>query len=379
MSRAMARRHILVTGGAGYIGSHTVVELMALGHEVVIIDNLCNSKASVVDRIARIAGRRAGFAQADIRDRRALRRLFAQHRFDAVMHFAGLKAVGESVQKPLSYYDGNVSGSVTLLECMAEAGLKTIVFSSSATVYGEPPSLPIPEDSPLSAGNPYGRSKLMVEDILRDTAAADPGWRVALLRYFNPVGAHGSGLIGEDPRGLPNNLMPYIAQVAAGRLKELLIFGADYPTPDGTGVRDYIHVVDLARGHLAALETLGGRCGVLTVNLGTGRGYSVLEMVRAFSAASGKPVPFRVVERRPGDVAQCYADTARARALLGWQAQLGLEAMCRDTWRWQCAAGAADESAGMTPGFENRSMSDKVVTLAAPMPAPQVSTPGRRR
>lgn len=347
----MPRRNILVTGGTGYIGSHTAVELMALGHEVLIVDNLCNSKASVVDRIARIAGRRAGFAQLDIRDRRGLRRLFAQHRFDAVMHFAGLKAVGESVQKPLSYYDGNVSGSVALLECMAEVGLKTIVFSSSATVYGEPASLPIPEDSPLSAGNPYGRSKLMIEDILRDTAAADPGWRVALLRYFNPVGAHATGLIGEDPRGLPNNLMPYIAQVAAGRLKELLIFGADYPTPDGTGVRDYIHVVDLARGHLAALEALAGRAGVLTVNLGTGRGYSVLEMVRAFAAASGKTVPYRIVERRPGDVAQCYADTTRARTLLGWQAQLGLEAMCRDTWHWQCAADTASVPTAMTPLF----------------------------
>lgn len=350
----MRKSHILVTGGAGYIGSHAVVELMSLGHEVVIVDNLCNSKASVIDRLARITGRRPRFAQLDIRDRRGLARLFAQHRFDAVMHFAGLKAVGESVQKPLAYYDANLSGTITLLESMAETGLKSMVFSSSATVYGEPASLPIPEDSPLSASNPYGRSKLMIEDVLRDAYAADPEWRIALLRYFNPVGAHGSGLIGEDPRGLPNNLMPYIAQVAAGRLKELLIFGADYATPDGTGVRDYIHVVDLARGHLAALDALDGRAGVLTVNLGTGRGYSVLEMVRAFSAASGRAVPYRIVERRRGDVAQCYADTTRARTLLGWQAQLGLEAMCRDTWRWQCSADTAIGSVAMTPLFASR-------------------------
>jgi len=374
----MHKRHILVTGGAGYIGSHTAVELMALGHEVVILDNLCNSKASVVDRIARIAGRRAGFAQLDIRDRRGLRRLLAQHRFDAVMHFAGLKAVGESVQKPLAYYDGNVSGSVVLLECMAEAGLRTLVFSSSATVYGEPASLPIPEDSPLSASNPYGRSKLMIEDILRDTAAADAGWRIALLRYFNPVGAHGSGLIGEDPCGLPNNLMPYIAQVAAGRLKELLIFGSDYPTPDGTGVRDYIHVVDLARGHLAALEAVARQPGVLTVNLGTGRGYSVLEMVRAFVAASGRPVPYRIVERRPGDVAQCYADTARAQALLGWKAQLGLDAMCRDTWRWQCAADAGGPP-GVRPVFVDPAAASRVAGLSQSVPVPHISSSAPRR
>jgi UDP-glucose 4-epimerase len=342
----MSRQKILITGGTGYIGSHTAIELMAIGHEIYIVDNLCNSKASVIDRIERIAGRRAGFAQLDIRDRSGLRRLFAQRRFDAVIHFAGLKAVGESVQKPLSYYDGNVSGSVALFECMAEAGVKTIVFSSSATVYGDAASLPIREESPLSASNPYGRSKLMIEDILRDTAAADSGWRIALLRYFNPVGAHASGLIGEDPRGLPNNLMPYIAQVAAGKLEELMIFGADYPTPDGTGVRDYIHVVDLARGHIAALDALAARPGVLAVNLGTGRGYSVLEMVRAFAAASGRAVPYRIVGRRPGDVAQCYADTARARVLLGWQAQHGIDAMCRDTWRWQQRAGEAHSETG---------------------------------
>ena len=325
----------LITGGTGYIGSHTVVELMAAGHEIFILDNLCNSKASVLDRIQRIVGRRPRFEQIDVRDRPALRRIFSSHRFDAVVHFAGLKAVGESVERPLEYYDNNVSGSVALFDCMGEAGLRTIVFSSSATVYGEPATVPIREDFPLSACNPYGRSKLMIEDVLRDTAAADSAWRIALLRYFNPVGAHSSGLIGESPNGIPNNLMPYIAQVAVGKLKELRVFGDDYPTPDGTGVRDYIHVVDLARGHLAALNALRQRPGVLTVNLGTGRGYSVLEMVRAFAAASGKPVHYRVVGRRPGDVAQCFADPSLARATLGWQAQLGIDAMCTDTWRWQ--------------------------------------------
>ena len=330
-----APQTILVTGGTGYIGSHMVVELMTAGHDVVIIDNLCNSKASVLDRIQRIVGRRPRFEQIDVRDRPALRRLLSSQRFDAVMHFAGLKAVGESVQKPIQYYENNVSGSLALLECMIEVGVRTIVFSSSATVYGEPASVPIREDFPLSASNPYGRSKLMIEEILRDTAATDPAWRVALLRYFNPVGAHTSGLIGEDPNGIPNNLMPHIAQVAVGKLKELPVFGSDYPNPDGTGVRDYIHVVDLARGHLAALNALGQRPGVLTLNLGTGRGYSVLEMVRAFAAASGKPVPYRIVGRRPGDIAQCYADPTLARETLGWQAQLGIDAMCADTWRWQ--------------------------------------------
>ncbi len=326
---------ILITGGAGFIGSHSAVELIAAGYDVFIIDNLCNSKASVLDRIERIAGRRPGFAQIDIRDRAALRPLFAGHRFDAVIHFAGLKAVGESVERPLAYYDNNVSGSVALFECMMDAGVRTIVFSSSAAVYGEPAAVPIREDFPLSASNPYGRTKLMIEEILRDVATTDPAWRIALLRYFNPVGAHSSGLIGEDPNGIPNNLMPYIAQVAVGKLKELPVFGTDYPTPDGTGVRDYIHVVDLARGHLAALSALRERSGILTVNLGTGRGYSVLEMVRAFAAASGKAVPHRIFARRPGDIAQCYADPALAREALGWQAQLGIEAMCADTWRWQ--------------------------------------------
>jgi len=330
-----ASNRILITGGTGYIGSHTVVELMAAGHQVFIVDNLCNSKASVLDRIERIAGRRPGFAQLDVRDRAALRQLFSAHRFEAVIHFAGLKAVGESVAKPLAYYDNNVSGSVALFECAAEAGIRTMVFSSSATVYGEPASVPIREDFPLSAHNPYGRSKLMIEEILRDLAKTDAGWRVALLRYFNPVGAHASGLIGEDPNDIPNNLMPYIAQVAVGKLKELPVYGADYATPDGTGVRDYIHVVDLARGHLAALNALRDRRGVLTVNLGTGRGYSVLEMVRAFAAASGKPVPYRIVARRPGDIAQCYADPTLALATLGWKAEFDIDAMCADTWRWQ--------------------------------------------
>ncbi len=330
---------ILVTGGTGYIGSHTVVELMASGKEVLIVDNLCNSKASVLDRIERIAGRRPGFAQLDVRDRIALRKLFSAHRVDAVIHFAGLKAVGESVTRPLAYYDNNVSGSVALFECMVEAEVKTIVFSSSATVYGDSPQMPIREEFPLSASNPYGRTKLMIEEILRDLAKSASGWEVALLRYFNPVGAHASGLIGEDPNGIPNNLMPYIAQVAMGQLKELPVYGNDYPTPDGTGVRDYLHVVDLARGHLAALTALRTHSGVLTVNLGTGRGYSVLEMVHAFAAVSGKPVPYRIVERRQGDIAQCYADPAFARKLLGWQAQLGIDAMCADAWRWQQWAG----------------------------------------
>jgi len=326
---------ILITGGAGYIGSHTAVELMAAGEEVFVIDNFCNSKASVLERVERIAGRRPGFAQLDIRDRAALRLLFASHRFEAVIHFAGLKAVGESMTKPFLYYDNNVAGSLALFETMAEAGVKQLVFSSSATVYGDPHAVPIREDFPLSATNPYGRSKLMIEEILRDVARSDPAWRIALLRYFNPVGAHASGLIGEDPNDIPNNLMPYVAQVAAGKLAELSVFGADYPTPDGTGVRDYIHVVDLAAGHLAALRALAERTGVITVNLGTGRGYSVLEMVRAFTAASGRPVPFRVVARRPGDIAQCYADPSLARELLGWHAPRGIDEMCADTWRWQ--------------------------------------------
>ncbi len=326
---------ILVTGGTGYIGSHTAVELMAAGHEVFMVDNLCNSKASVLERIARIAGRKPGFAALDVRDRPALRKLLAMERFDAVIHFAGLKAVGESVAKPLRYYDNNVCGSVALFECMMEAGVKTLVFSSSATVYGQPDSVKYREDFPLAPVNPYGHTKRMVEDILRDTARSDSEWRIALLRYFNPVGAHSSGLIGEDPNGIPNNLMPYIAQVAMGKLKELPVYGNDYPTPDGTGIRDYIHVTDLARGHLAALNALTINEGTITVNLGTGRGYSVLEMVHAFSTASGVEVPYCVAPRRAGDLAEYFADPTLAQKLLGWETQLGIDAMCADTWRWQ--------------------------------------------
>jgi len=326
---------VLVTGGAGYIGSHACVELLQAGHDVIVFDNLCNSKAGVLDRIEQIAGRRAEFIAGDIRDRAALERVFAGRSIAAVLHFAGLKAVGESVAQPLEYYDNNVHGSMVLFETMARHEVRTLVFSSSATVYGTPAALPIREDFPLGAANPYGRSKTMVEDMLRDLAIADPRWRIALLRYFNPVGAHESGLIGESPSGIPNNLMPYISQVAAGKLQVLSVYGDDYETADGTGVRDYIHVVDLARGHLAALDYLGKSAGVITVNLGTGEGYSVLDMVHAFERASGKKIPYRIVGRRPGDIAACYADPQLARTLLGWQAELDLDRMCRDTWRWQ--------------------------------------------
>lgn len=326
---------ILVTGGTGYIGSHTVVELLARGESVLILDNLSNSSLKVLDRIEAISGRRPGFVQGDIRDQALLARLFAENPIAAVVHFAGLKAVGESVAKPLAYYDNNVTGSLCLFRAMAEAGVRKLVFSSSATVYGDPHRVPIREDFPLQATNPYGRSKLMIEEILRDQLCADPAWRVAILRYFNPVGAHVSGLIGESPNGIPNNLMPFISQVAVGQRPELSVFGNDYPTPDGTGVRDYIHVVDLALGHLAALDALARAPGELTVNLGTGQGYSVLEMIQAFEKASGKPVPFRIVARRPGDIASCYADPANAEARLGWRARRDLATMCEDVWRWQ--------------------------------------------
>lgn len=326
---------VLVTGGAGYIGSHAVVELIAAGHEVVILDNLSNAKPEAVRRVSAITQREIPFVQGDIRDRETLRRLFAVHDLDAVMHFAGLKAVGESVEKPLAYYDNNVTGSLTLFEVMGEAGCKSIIFSSSATVYGDPASVPIREDFPTSATNPYGRSKLMIEEMLRDLAASDPAWRVVLLRYFNPVGAHESGMIGEDPNGIPNNLVPYIAQVAIGRLPRLRVFGGDWPTRDGTGVRDYIHVVDLARGHVAALAWLGRSRGVGIFNLGTGRGYSVLEMVRAFAEASGRDIPYEIVGRRPGDIAECYADPSLAERELGWRAERTLAQMCADSWRWQ--------------------------------------------
>lgn len=326
---------VLLTGGAGYIGSHTAVECLTAGHEVVVFDNLSNSSVKSLDRVAQIAGKSVTFVQGDIRERAALRALFARHAIDAVVHFAGLKAVGESVEKPLLYYDNNIAGSIALFEEMTAAGVKSVVFSSSATVYGDPATVPITEDFPLSATNPYGRSKLFIEEMLRDIALADAGWNIALLRYFNPVGAHESGLIGEDPRGIPNNLMPYVAQVAVGRRPQLSVFGGDYPTPDGTGVRDYIHVVDLARGHVAALNKLLKLGGVQTWNLGTGRGVSVLDMVHAFEAASGKPVPYQIVARRAGDVAQCWADPSRAARDLDWRAEYDLPRMCADAWRWQ--------------------------------------------
>ena len=326
---------ILVTGGAGYIGSHTCVELLMAGHDVVVIDNLSNSSSVVFDRIERICGRRPVFHEVDVRNSDKVAEILSDHGIKAVIHFAGLKAVGESVAQPLQYYDNNVTGSLALFGAMKETGVRTLVFSSSATVYGDPHSVPIHEDFPLSATNPYGRSKLMVEEILRDLILSDDAWHIALLRYFNPVGAHESGLIGEDPGGTPNNLMPYISQVAVGRRKELQIFGGDYPTSDGTGVRDYIHVVDLAFGHIAALDWLQQHKGVHTFNLGTGQGKSVLEVVRAFEAASGKHVPYRIVDRRPGDIAQCYADASHAQRELGWKAQRGITEMCRDAWNWQ--------------------------------------------
>ncbi|KXS30782.1 MAG: UDP-glucose 4-epimerase/UDP-galactose 4-epimerase [Candidatus Gallionella acididurans] len=326
---------ILVTGGAGYIGSHTCLELLMAGHDVAVIDNLSNSKQVVFDRIERICGRRPVFYGDDVRNSDKVAEILSGHGIEAVIHFAGLKAVGESVAQPLRYYDNNVTGSLSLFGAMMETGVRTLVFSSSATVYGDPYSVPIHEDFPLSATNPYGRSKLMVEEILRDLIVADDSWHITLLRYFNPVGAHESGLIGEDSGGSPNNLMPYISQVAVERRKELQIFGGDYPTPDGTGVRDYIHVADLASGHIAALDWLQQHKGVHTFNLGTGQGKSVLEVVRAFEAVSGKHVPYRIVERRPGDIAQCYADVSRAERELGWKAQRGITEMCRDAWNWQ--------------------------------------------
>lgn len=326
---------ILVTGGMGYIGSHTVVELLIAGHDVVVIDNLVNARASVRDRVMQIAGRSFDFVEGDVRDRAALETIFVQHGIDVVIHFAGLKAVGESVEQPLRYYDNNITGSLILFETMQKFCVKQLVFSSSATVYGDPESVPILEDFPLSATNAYGRSKLMIEEILRDLVRADPQWRVALLRYFNPVGAHESGLIGEEPNGIPNNLLPYIAQVAEGTRERLSVFGGDYSTPDGTGLRDYIHVVDLALGHLATLKKLAASTGVVTYNLGTGRGYSVLEMVAAFERACGKAIPYQIVDRRPGDIAACYADVGLAERELGWKALREVNQMCADAWRWQ--------------------------------------------
>ncbi|MFP5400675.1 MAG: UDP-glucose 4-epimerase GalE [Gammaproteobacteria bacterium] len=326
----------LVTGGAGYIGSHTCVELLAAGREVVVVDDLSNSSPEALRRVEALGGRGLNaFVRGDVRDRALMARIFAEHAVEAVIHFAAKKAVGESVAQPLAYYDNNLQGLISVLQAMDAAGCRRMVFSSSATVYGDPASVPIDEGFPTTATNPYGWTKLMGEQILRDLGKADARWNIVLLRYFNPVGAHPSGRIGEDPDGLPNNLMPYVSQVAVGRLPRLRVFGNDYPTPDGTGVRDYIHVVDLALGHLRALERIEALSGVTTLNLGTGRGYSVLEMVKAFEAASGRAVPYDVVERRPGDVAACWADPGRARELLGWTAERDLQAMCVDAWHWQ--------------------------------------------
>jgi UDP-glucose 4-epimerase len=328
---------VLLTGGTGFIGSHTCVELMAAGWTPILFDNLCNSSAVVLDRIETITGRRPAFVEADLLDRAAVDRALRDYPVDAVIHFAGLKAVGESVADPLRYYENNVAGTLVLVDAMRRHDVKRMVFSSSATVYGMAELMPLNEDAPLEPINPYGRSKLIVEQILGDLGASDPAQRTMLLRYFNPVGAHPSGIIGEDPRGTPNNLVPFVAQVAVGRQPRLRVYGNDYPTADGTGVRDYIHVVDLAQGHVAALAKLMDRAAPResVVNLGTGRGHSVLEVVRSFEAACGKPIPFEIVARRPGDVATCYADVTRARTLLAWQASRGLDAMCVDAWRWQ--------------------------------------------
>ncbi len=326
---------ILVTGGAGYIGSHTCLELLSAGHEVAVVDNLCNSKFESLRRVQKLAESTLDFHEIDLRDRGGVEKAFQAFVPDAVIHFAGLKAVGESVEKPMLYFDNNLTGTFVLCEVMKEAGVKNLVFSSSATVYGDPHKTPITEDFPLSATNPYGRTKLMIEEILSDLYRSDSSWNIAVLRYFNPVGAHKSGMIGEDPNGIPNNLLPYVAQVAVGRLPKLRIFGNDYPTPDGTGVRDYIHVVDLAKGHLKALEKLAQNPGAVTYNLGTGRGYSVLEMRNAFAKASGREIPFEIAERRPGDIASCYADPQKAKDELGWVAERGVQEMCDDAWRWQ--------------------------------------------
>jgi UDP-glucose 4-epimerase len=328
---------VLVTGGAGFIGSHTVVSLIEAGHEAVIVDNLANAKRSVVNRIARIAGQEPEFVEADVRDLDAMEKIL-QAGFDACIHFAALKAVGESVEKPLLYYDNNVGGTFTLLEALTGAGVKSFVFSSSATVYGDPDqaSLPLTESTPIGAAtNPYGWTKIMMEQILRDAQVSDAEWSISILRYFNPVGAHPSGLIGEDPSGVPNNLMPYVAKVADGQLPRVRVFGGDYPTPDGTGVRDFVHVVDLAEGHVRALERLASQPGVFTYNLGTGQGHSVLEVITAYERQSGRPVPYEIVERRAGDVAANWADVSKARRDLGWEATRDLDDMCADSWRWQ--------------------------------------------
>lgn len=326
---------VLLTGGAGYIASHTAICLLEAGFEVLALDNFCNSQAEAVRRVERISGKSLPLIEGDIRDAALLRQVFSQHDICAVIHFAGLKAVGESTAQPLRYYDNNVAGTVNLCQVMAEFGVKQLVFSSSATVYGDARQMPIREDAPRSATNPYGQSKLMLEYILADLQASDPSWRIAILRYFNPVGAHESGMIGEDPNGPPNNLMPFISQVAVGKRAQLSVFGNDYPTADGTGVRDYIHVMDLADGHVKALQYLQQQPGLVTVNLGTGQGYSVLQMVQAFSEINQVAVPYQIVARRPGDIAECYADPAKAKALLGWQASRTLADMVQDSWRWQ--------------------------------------------
>jgi UDP-glucose 4-epimerase len=326
---------VLVTGGAGYIGSHACVALIEAGYEVVVLDNLCNSSSVALERLQEICGTSPALVQGDIRDRDCLDRIFQTHTITAVLHFAGLKAVGESVDIPLQYYDSNVAGSLVLLAAMQHAGVRNLVFSSSATVYGDPPTVPIREDFALAPTSPYGRTKRMVEDILADWQGANPDWSICRLRYFNPVGAHPSGRIGEDPQGFPNNLMPFVAQVAVGKLEKLFVFGDDYATPDGTGVRDYIHVMDLVEGHVGALDYICRQRGLHTINLGTGNGVSVLEMVRAFEHASGRAVPYEIVARRPGDIATCWADPALAEELLQWKASRGLEQMCEDAWRWQ--------------------------------------------
>lgn len=328
---------ILVTGGAGFIGSHTVIELIAAGHAPVVVDNLSNSSREALLRAGAIAGAQIPFYEADIRDREALERVFSQAGpFDACIHFAGLKAVGESVAKPWEYYENNIGGTLVLVDVMRRYGCKNIIFSSSATVYGDPAQIPITEACPKGrCTNPYGQTKSMLEEILGDIQKADPAWNVVLLRYFNPIGAHPSGRIGEDPQGIPNNLMPYITQVAVGKRKELSVFGNDYPTADGTGVRDYIHVVDLAAGHVAALQAIERKCGCAVYNLGTGHGYSVLNVVKAFEEASGVKIPYRIAPRRPGDIAECWSDPSKAARELGWKAKFGLEEMCRDSWNWQ--------------------------------------------
>lgn len=326
---------ILVTGGAGYIGSHTCVELLQAGYEVIVIDNLVNSKEESITRIREITGKALTFYKADLLDKQALNKIFKNKSIEAVMHFAGLKAVSESISFPLRYYHNNIAGTLTLLEIMQIHGVKKIVFSSSATVYGNPHTVPITEDFPLSTTNPYGQTKLIIEQILSDLYYSEPDWNIAILRYFNPIGAHPSGKIGEDPNGIPNNLVPYITQVAIGKLRVLNIFGSDYETPDGTGVRDYIHVVDLAAGHIKALQKLNENPGNVVYNLGTGKGYSVLEIINTFSKVTGKEIPYRFVERRPGDVAVSYADPSKANNELSWSAKYGLEEMCTDAWRWQ--------------------------------------------